>query len=106
MRLLTLNSYHFQTHDPGMARGAEMVVAPGLFYVDCGSGLLEAGEVIVDGLNWHLWGCPFGEDLPDNQIWTVVGLMDSHMDALALSPLSGILLWHGLGDLLLTFLNS
>ena len=51
MRLLTLNSYDFQTNDLGMAKGAEVVVAPVLFYIDCGSGLSEASEVIVDGLN-------------------------------------------------------
>ena len=34
--------------------GAEVVVASDLFYVNCGPGLLEAGGVIVDGLNWHL----------------------------------------------------
>ena len=36
--------------------GPEVMVAPGLFYVDCSSGPSEAGEVIVDGLNWHLLG--------------------------------------------------
>ena len=34
--------------------GAGVVVAPGLFYIDCGSGPSEAGKVVVDGLNWHL----------------------------------------------------
>ena len=48
--------------------GTEVVVAPGLFYINCSSGPSEAGEVIVDGLNWHLWGCPFGENLPVGQI--------------------------------------
>ena len=70
--------------------GAEVVVAPGLFYINCSSGPLEAGKAIVDGLNWHLWGCPFGENLPVSQIGMVVGLMDSHVDALGLLPLSGI----------------
>ena len=51
-----------------MARGAEVVEASDLFYVDCGTSLSETGGVIVDGLNWHLWGCPFGENLPDGQI--------------------------------------
>ena len=51
-----------------MAMGAEVVGAPGLFYVYCGSGPLEASEVIVYGLNWYLWGCPFGENLPVSQI--------------------------------------
>ena len=60
MRPSTLNSYHFQMHDPGMAMGAEVVVAPGLFYVDCSSGLLEASEVIANGLNWYLWGVLLG----------------------------------------------
>ena len=68
MRLSTLNSYHFQTNNPGMAMGAKVVVAPGLFYMNCGSGLLEAGKAIADGLNWHLQGSPFGENLPDGQI--------------------------------------
>ena len=67
MRLLILSSYQFQTHDLGMAMGAEVVVAPGLFYIDCGSGLLEAGDMIVDGLNWHPQGCPFGENPLDGQ---------------------------------------
>ena len=48
--------------------GAEVVVAPGLFYVSCSSGLLETSEAMADGLNWHLWGCPFGDNLPDSQI--------------------------------------
>ena len=47
--------------------GAEVVVAPGLFYIDCSSGLLEAGKVTADSLNWHLQGCPFGENLLDSQ---------------------------------------
>ena len=48
--------------------GAEVVVAPGLFYVHCSSSPLEADEAIVDGLNWHLQGCPFWENLPVGQI--------------------------------------
>ena len=44
--------------------GAVVVVAPGLFYINCGSGPLEAGKAIADGLKWHLQGCPFGENLP------------------------------------------
>ena len=48
--------------------GAEVVVAPGLFYVDCSSSPLEAGKVIVDGLNWHLWVCAFRKNLPAGQI--------------------------------------
>ena len=51
-----------------MAMGAEVVVAPGLFYINCSSSLSEAGEAIADGLNWHLWWCPFRENLPDSQI--------------------------------------
>ena len=51
-----------------MVMEAEVVVAPSLFYVDCGSSPLEAGGVIADGLNWHLWGCPFGKNLLDVQI--------------------------------------
>ena len=66
MRLSTLNSYHLQTCDLGLAMGAEVVVAPGLFYIDCSSGLLEGSEAIDDGLNWHLQGCPFGENLLDS----------------------------------------
>ena len=34
-----------------MAMGAEVVVASGLFYVNCSSSPLEAGEAIVDGLH-------------------------------------------------------
>ena len=48
--------------------GAEVVVAPGLFYIDCSSGPSEAGGVIADGQNWHLWGCPIGENFPVSQI--------------------------------------
>ena len=44
--------------------GAEVVVAPGLFYIDCGSGTLDASEATADGLKWHLLGYPFGENLP------------------------------------------
>ena len=95
MRLLTPNSYHFWTCNPGKARVAEVVVASDLFYVNCGPSPLEAKGVMVDGKNWHLWGCPFGENLPDGQIWTVVGSMGSYVDAPALLPLSGILLWPG-----------
>ena len=68
MRLSTLNSYHFQTCNPGMVRGAEVGVAPGLFYVNCISRPSEAGEAIADGLKWHLLGHPFGENLPVSQI--------------------------------------
>ena len=49
-----------------MARGAEVMVASGLFYADCGPSLSEAGRAIVDGLNWHLFGVSFGENLPDS----------------------------------------
>ena len=73
--------------------GAEVVVAPGLFYIDCSSGPLEDSEVIADGLHWHLQGHPFGENLPVSQIWMVKGSMDSHMDSLDALPLSGIQLW-------------
>ena len=103
-RPLTLNSYHFQTHNLGMARGAEVVVTPGLFYIDCGSGPLGAGRVIADGLNWHPQGCPFLENLPDGQIWMVVGSIDSHVDALG--PCLYLAFCYILGNLLLTFLNS
>ena len=48
--------------------GAEVVAAPGLFYIYYGAGPLEAGEAIVYGLNWQLWGCPSGENLPISQI--------------------------------------
>ena len=44
--------------------GAEGVVAPGLFYIDCSFGPSEAGKAIADGLNWHLWGCPFRGESP------------------------------------------
>ena len=37
------------------------MVAPGLFYVDCGSGPLGDGGVIADGLNWDLPGVLWGE---------------------------------------------
>ena len=73
-----------------MAMGAEVEVAPGLFYVYCGSGPLEANEVAVDDLNWHLQGCPFRENLPVGQIWMVVGLTDSCMDTLG--PFA--IIWH------------
>ena len=48
--------------------GAEVVGAPGLFYVYYGARPLEAGEVIVYGLNLQLQRCPFGENLPISQI--------------------------------------
>ena len=44
--------------------GAEVMVAPGVFYVNCSSGPLEAGEAIADGLKWYLLGYSFGENLP------------------------------------------
>ena len=68
MRMSTLNSYHFQTYDPGMVMGAEVLVDPGLFYVNCGSSPSEASEAIADGLKWHLLGYPFRENLPVSQI--------------------------------------
>ena len=68
MRLLTQNSYHFQTHNLGMVMGAEVMAAPSLFYIDCGLGPSEAGEVMADGLKWHFLGYPFGENLPVGQI--------------------------------------
>ena len=64
MRLLTLNSYHFQAPDLGKARAAEVVVASDLFYINCCPGLLEAGGVIIDSQNWCLQGCPFWGELP------------------------------------------
>ena len=74
-----------------MVRGAEVVVAPVLFYIDCSSCLSETSEAILDGLNWHLLGVSFwGESPMDSQILMVVGLTDSHMDALG--PLAFI--WH------------
>ena len=87
---LALSSYHFQTCDWGMETGVEEMVAPGLFYVDCSSGPLGDSGVIADGPNWHLWGCTFGGNLPDGQIWMVMGSTDSHMDTLGLLPLSSI----------------
>ena len=78
-----------------MGMGFEEMVAPGLFYVNFGSSPLGGGRVIADGLNWHLWGCPFVGNLSDGQIWMVVGSLDSHVDALGLLPLSGIWLWPG-----------
>ena len=68
MRQSTLNSCCFQTCNLGMAMGAEVVGAPGLFYMYYSASPLEAGEVIVYGLNCHLQGCPFGENLPVSQI--------------------------------------
>ena len=50
MGLSIPNSYHFQSSNLGMVMGAEVVVAPGLFYIDCGSSPLEAGEAIAGGL--------------------------------------------------------
>ena len=64
----TLSSCHFQTHSVGMAMGVEVVGVLGLFYIYYGSGSLEAIEVIVCGLNWHLWKCPFRVNLPIGQI--------------------------------------
>ena len=75
-----------------MAMEAEVVVAPGLFYVYYGSSPLEASEVIVYGLNWHVLDF-LGENLPFGQIWMVVGSMDLHVDIQGPSPLSGIWLW-------------
>ena len=60
----TKYSYDFQTCGLEMVVGTEVVVAPGLFYGNCGSGPLEASEAIADGLKWHLLGCLFGENLP------------------------------------------
>ena len=48
--------------------GAEVMVAPGHFYIYCGSGPLGASGMIADGANWHLQGCPVRENLPDSQI--------------------------------------
>ena len=93
MMPLTPNSYHFHTCNQRMGMEIEEMVAPGLIYVNCGSNPLGDGRLIADGLNWHLWGCPFRGNLPDGQIWMVVGLTDSHMDALGLSSLSSIILW-------------
>ena len=73
--------------------GDEVVVAPGLFYVDCSFGPLEAGEAIADGLKWHLLGCPFEDNLPVGQIWTFMGSIGSHVEAWDPLPLSNILLW-------------
>ena len=48
--------------------GVEVVGAPGLFYIYYSSGPLKAGEVIVYGLNWHFWECPFGVNHTIHQI--------------------------------------
>ena len=74
---------------------AELVVAPGLFYIYYSSGPSEAGEVIVYVLNWHFQNCPFGGNLLFGQISMVVGSTDSYVDAQGPSPLSGIWLWLG-----------
>ena len=78
-----------------MVMGAEVVGAPGLFYIHYGAGLWKAGKVIVYGLNCQLLGCSFGESLPMSQIGMVVGSMGSHADALGPLPLSSIQLWPG-----------
>ena len=51
-----------------MVRVAEVVVASNLLYINCGPSLLDAGGAMVDDPNWHLWGCLFGENLPDGKI--------------------------------------
>ena len=91
MRQSTLNSCCFQTHDPRTAKEAEVVEDPGLFYIYYGAGPLEAGEVIVCGLNWQPWGCPFRENLPIQSNLNGCGVNRfMHMDALGPSPLSDI----------------
>ena len=74
---------------------AEVVGPPGLFYIYYGSSPSDAGEVIVYYLNWQLQECSFGENLPISQIGTVVGSMDSRMDAWGPSTLSSIWLQPG-----------
>ena len=95
MKSSTPNSYHFQTHGPDTAMGAEVVVTPGLFYDNCSSSPSEACEVIADGLKWYLLRYPFGQNLPVSQTSMVGELMDSHVDALDPSPLPSIQLWPG-----------
>ena len=87
-----------------MVIGAEVVVAPGLFYINCSSGTSEAGEAIADGPNWHLQGCPFGENLADGQSeWLWGQQIHTWMhQASCLYPMFG----YGPGDLLPNFLNS
>ena len=48
--------------------GAEVVGASDLFYVYYSASPSEASEVIVYVMNWQLWGCPSGENLPVSQI--------------------------------------
>ena len=102
-RWSTLSSCHLQTCNLGMAMGAEVVGAPGLLYVYYGSSPLKDGVVIVYGLNWHLWECPFGVNHTVGQIWTVVGSMDSNVDTQA--PCLYPAFTYSPGNLLLT-LNS
>ena len=47
---------------------ADVVLASDPIYVDCNPRLSAACGVMVDGLNWHLWGGLFGENLPDGRI--------------------------------------
>ena len=49
MRLLTLNSYHFQICDPEKASVAEVVLASDPFYADHDPGLSAACRAMVDG---------------------------------------------------------
>ena len=51
-----------------MVMGAEVIGAPGLFYIYYVASPLEAVEAIVYGLNWQLLGYPFRENLPIGQI--------------------------------------
>ena len=68
MRLLTLNTYHFQICDLGKGRVAEVIIASGPFYVDHDPSLSEACRGMVDGQNGHLQGSLFGENLQDGGI--------------------------------------
>ena len=59
-----MNSCYFQTHDLGMAMGAEVVGAPGPFCLYYSTSPLEAGEVIVLVRIGNSWGVLLGKISP------------------------------------------
>ena len=68
IRLSTLNSYHFQIHDPMKVRVAEVILVSDPYNANHDPSLSVACGAMVDGQNWHLWGGLFGENPLDGGI--------------------------------------
>ena len=72
-KLLTMSSYHSQTHGPGKVMVTEAVEGFDLSNIYCSLGPLRDSVAMVDRQNQHPQGHPLWGNLLDGQIWSVVG---------------------------------